>query len=150
MKLYSLEDIFHDLDSKRSTFVIEYCKDHKDRRAAMVAGFHPDEGLKLLEDERIKAHISKIQQRKLDFKNIDADNIVAEAWDNHYLARQQGNISASNTALTLIAKTRQVDAFASEKIDITTDSDLTAQLLRARERRARELKGDDDLDPVSF
>ena len=59
-----------------------------------------------------------------------------EVVDNHMLARQAGNLPASNTALNLIAKHTMVDAIASDKMNLNIhgDKDVMERLQRGRER----------------
>ena len=68
--------------------------------------------------------------------NIDAEWLLYELVDNHRIARQHGNISASNTALGTIAKHVTVDALAKQKIEIddVTDRELLERLQRGRQR----------------
>jgi len=73
--------------------------------------------------------------------------VLMEAVDNHMIARQQGNISASNTALGLCAKHKMVDAFAAEKIEVNSDKDIMERLQRGRKRANG---GEPDDDEVSF
>jgi len=158
MKTYNYSDICGTLGEKKALFVVEYVKDSNPRRAARIAGFHPDKGHKLLEEPEVLENIIRIRQRLMDYNKIDSDTIIAEAWDNHHIARQEGNINASNTALGLIAKTAKVDAFAAEKLVLASSQELSAQLMRARKRRQQEVTGDSEdsdilesgTDEVSF
>ena len=68
--------------------------------------------------------------------------------DNHRLARQKGNISASNNALNIIAKLASVDAFAAEKVQIEGSEEVAARLQRARKRMNNEQSPPQK--PVSF
>jgi len=70
-----------------------------------------------------------------------------EAVDNHLIARQQGNISASNTSLGIVAKHTFVDAFAAEKVEVSSDKEVMERLMRGRNRLKEEEKPDDE---VSF
>lgn len=106
------------LTPKEANFVIEYTKDFAARRAAEASGFAPDSGYALLKKLHIVTAIDDILKRRLDASHIDAEWVLMEAVDNHMIARQQGNISASTTALTLVAKHVMVDAMASDKQDI--------------------------------
>jgi len=132
------------LDPPRCSFVIEYCKDWSARRAAEASGFSPDYGYKLRDEPAIVEAINRILSERLEASHIDAEWVLMEAVDNHRIARQQGNISASNTALNLVAKHTLVDAFAAEKVDVSSDREVMERLLRGRKRR--QLQDDD----VSF
>src|SRR5699024_12369920 len=65
---------------------------------------------------------------------ISAEWLLYEMVDNHKLARQAGNLSASNKALELIGKMAVVDAFAADKIELKVGEELAERLIRGRER----------------
>lgn len=135
------------LSPKRANFVIEYCKDFDARRAARSSGFAPDTGYSLVVEDDIAAAIDHILASRLEASHIDAEWVLMEAVDNHLIARQQGNISSSNTALGIVAKHKMVDAFAAEKIEVNSDKEIMARLQRGRQR----LNGSDEPgDEVSF
>ena len=127
-----------ELSPKEANFVIEYCKDYAPRRAAEASGFVPETGASLLKKPTILAAIEMVQSKRLDASHIDAEWVLMEAADNHQIARQQGNISASNTALTLIAKHTMVDAMASDKLNMNVhaDAEIMERLQRGRQRNA--------------
>lgn len=126
----------HHLDPKHAAFVTEYIKDFAPRRAAEAVGFVPETGAKLLTRDDIAACLEEIMQQRLDLANIDADWLMWECIDNHHIARQHGNLAASNAALGMLAKHRRVDAFAADKVMVTTDSDVMERLMAARTRLA--------------
>ena len=136
----------HGLKPQEVSFVIEYCKDFSARRAAEASGLAPDTGYTFKEKPLVAAAIQKILGSRLEASHIDAEWVLMEAVDNHMIARQAGNITASNTALTLVAKHTFVDAFAAEKVEVSSDADVMARLLRGRER-ARKTEDDEE---VSF
>jgi hypothetical protein len=119
---------------KYANFVIEYCKDFSARRAAQASGFSPDSGYAILEREDVAAAVERVIASRLEASHIDAEWVLMEAVDNHQLARQMGNIPASNTALTLVAKHVFVDAFAAEKVEVNSDKEVMERLLRGRKR----------------
>ena len=135
------------LKSQHASFVIEYVKDFAPRRAAEAAGYQPDYGSQLLMKDYIKVAIEHILAQRLEASHIDAEWVLMEAVDNHLIARQQGNISASNTSLNLVAKHVFVDAFAAEKVEVNSDKEVIDRLLRGRKRMK---KGDKAEDEVSF
>lgn len=137
------------LKPKYANFVIEYCKDCSARRAAEASGFSPDSGYALLEREDIQAVIQNIFAQRLEASHIDAEWVLMEAVDNHMIARQQGNISASNTSLNLVAKHVFVDAFAAEKVEVNSDKEVMERLLRGRKRLKSDIE-DNAADDVSF
>ena len=81
---------------------------------------------------------------------IDADWLLNEMVDNHMIARQQGNITASNTALNMVGKHKRVDAFAADKIKVSTDADVVDRLVAARRRVSEANKPQQEDDDVSF
>ena len=140
-----------ELTPKEANFVIEYTKDFDARRAATASGYAPDTGYQMLNKEQIGVAIDRILQQRLDNCHITAEWLLMEAVDNHTIARQNGNISASNTALGLIGKHIHVDAFAKDKVDLTvnTSKEVMERLLRGRRRSSGD---DQDEEPqeVSF
>lgn len=122
------------LEPKHANFVIEYTKDWSARRAAEVCGYSPDSGYRLLERPDISHAIDIVLMQRLEASNIDAEWLLMEAVDNHLIARQRGNLNASNTALNLIAKHVFVDAFAAEKVEVISDKAVVERLQRARKR----------------
>ncbi len=137
------------MEPKKVAFVVEYTKDFSARRAAEASGHPEDMGWELLKDPDIKRGIDHVLQKRLDASNIDAEWLLMEAVDNHQIARQQGKLSASNTALNMVAKHVMVDAFAAEKIEVSTDKDIMDRLLRARSRMKQSTPPQDDT-PISF
>ena len=135
------------LKPKEANFVIEYCKDFDARRSARSSGFHPDTGYDLVKKENIAAAIDHILASRLEASHIDAEWVLMEAVDNHMIARQQGNISSSNTALKIVAQHKMVDAFAAEKIEVNSDKEIMARLQRGRQRMNEDVSPDDE---VSF
>ena len=138
------------LEQRYANFVIEYVKDFSPRRAAEASGFHPEEGSKLVERADIKHVINYILSQRLEASHIDAEWVLMEAVDNHMIARQQGNISASNTSLNLVAKHVFVDAFAAEKVEVNSDKEIMERLIRGRKRLSEEDKENSEYDEVSF
>lgn len=108
------------LSPKEASFVIEYVKDFAARRAAEASGHSPDKGHKLVEEEHIADAIRAVIEDRLENVGIDAEWLLYELVDNHRIARQQGNISASNTALGTLAKHVTIDALAKQKVDHTS------------------------------
>lgn len=150
MKKLRLLDQFL-LPPKKANFVVEYVKDFAPRRAAEASGYAADHGYKLLNDPDIEQAIDYIIHQRLEANMIDADWLLTEMVDNHMIARQQGNITASNTALNMVGKHKRVDAFAADKIKVSTDADVVDRLVLARKRLAK--RDDEDnppADDVSF
>jgi len=117
-----------------ANFVIEYVKDFSPRRAAEASGFAPSYGAHLAEIKEIDEAIKRILTSRLEISHIDAEWLLMEAVDNHMIARSQGNIASSNTALGIVAKHKFVDAFAAEKVEINSDKDIMERLIRGRNR----------------
>lgn len=133
---------------RKAAFVVEYVKDFAARRAAEAVGYSPEHGYKLLADIEVSEAIEYIIQQRLEVNLIDADWLLTEMVDNHLIARQQGNITASNTALNMVGKHKRVDAFAADKIKVSTDADVVDRLVAARRRIASQ--SDEQSDDISF
>ena len=147
MKRIKLHDMVG-LPAKDAAFVVEYIKDFAPRRAAEAVGYNADYGYKLLDKPDISLTIERILQERLEVNMIDTDWLLFEMIDNHMIARQQGNINASNTALSMVGKHKRVDAFAADKIKVSTDADVMDRLVNARKRIAD--KPDNENDDISF
>lgn len=132
------------LKPKEANFVIEVCKDFAPRRAAEASGFAADSGYELMKKEHIAAAIENVLATRLEASHIDAEWALMEAVDNHMIARQGGNITASNTALGLVFKHKFVEAMAAEKIEVNSDKEIMERLKRGRKRCL------DEDDAVSF
>jgi len=134
------------LKPEYANFVIEYTKDFSARRAAEASGYAPDYGHQLLKVPEVESAVQRVLNCRLEASHIDAEWVLMEAVDNHMIARQMGNISASNTSLNLVAKHVFVDAFAAEKVEINSDKEVMERLMRGRKR----LNKDEPDDEVSF
>ena len=130
------------LSYKEAAFVIEFSKDFDARRAAACSGHPPDSGYSLRDKPNIQAALDWILQQRLETSHIDAEWVLMEAVDNHRIARQMGNLAASNTALKLCAQHKQVDAMASDKLNVNVhaDADIMNRLQRGRDRNANRNK----------
>jgi hypothetical protein len=133
---FEILDFGIDIHDKHFNFAIEYSKDFNARRAAAVCGYAPDSGYSISEREDVRAVLSVIASKRLEASHIDAEWVLMEAVDNHMIARQNDNITASNTALNLIAKHTMVDALASDKLNLNVqgDQEIRDRLMRARKR----------------
>lgn len=133
-------DDFRLMKPKEAAFVIEYIKDRNPRRAAEVAGFSPEYCYKLLKLPHIEDMLTGITMDRFEEANIDATWCLLELRDNHWIAREQGNLGASNTALRLLMQHVQVDAMARQKLEmtVTEDAELVARLTRGRQRLIEE------------
>lgn len=153
MPRYKKDAVYHApmtrLKHKHLSFVIEYVKDFNTRRAAEAAGYEPDYGHSLKQRDDVAEAIDYVLGRRLEASDIDAEWVLMEAVDNVMIAKQQGKISASNTALALVAKHCSVDAFAADKVKIDGADAIVARLKRGRDR----LDTSPDVEPdteVSF
>jgi phage terminase small subunit len=124
------------ITARKAVFVIEYMKDRATRRAAEAAGFHPEEGNRLLKDDKVLKAIEAIIEDQLIDAQIDAEWLLWELVDNHKIARQTGNLAASNSALKTLAQHVSIDALAKQKVelDVTSDRDLFERLQSGRKR----------------
>lgn len=134
------------LPAKEANFVVEYVKDFAPRRAAEASGYAAETGYTLMQKPAVSDAIEYIIQQRLEANMIDSDWLLGEMVDNHLIARQHGNISASNTALNMVGKHKRVDAFAADKIKVSTDADVMDRLIAARRRMNRP----EEDDEVSF
>ena len=141
-----------DISPKHLSFAIEYSKDFNARRAAVVSGYEADTGYSLSQREDVQQCLAVMINNRLESSHIDAEWVLMEAVDNHLLARQDGNITASNTALGLIAKHTMVDALASDKLNLNVQGDklVMERLMRARKRMKPPADESTDTDEVSF
>lgn len=136
-----------ELTQKQMLFLCEYAKDANARRAALAIGASADSGYTIRDNEQVQIAYAAIVEQRMQDAAIDATWVLYEAVDNHTIARQSGNITASNTALKLIASLASVDAFAAEKILIASDKEVMQRLNRGRKRMNQD---NDDDDDVSF
>lgn len=114
------------LRGQKAVFVIEYLKDFAPRRAAEAAGYAPEYGAVLIKDWQIQDAIRVELESRLDEAGIDGTWILYELIDNHRIARQQGNINASNTALKILAQLALIDAMANKRLDhLSSDGTMT-------------------------
>ena len=138
------------LTSAKAVFVTEYTKDFSARRAAEVLGYDPQWGYALLKDDDVKRAIANVVAYRQANSNIDAQWVLDEAVDNHRIARQHGNLAASNAALNLVSKHKSVDALASAQINVnvTLDEDI---MNRIKQGRKRALQRDQviDVEPLT-
>ena len=118
-------ECFLGLSIEESVFCVEYIKDLAPRRAAEAAGLDPDEGHRLLARKHVKAAIGRVMADRLDHVLINKEWVMNELRDNHYIARQQGNMAASNKALDQVAKHADVDAYAADKVEHSGDVGLS-------------------------
>lgn len=125
------------VDEEEATFVVEYLKDLDPVRAARVIGKHPDEGAKFLARPHVRALINDVMKRRIDTAHINMDWLLEQLVENHYLAREDKNLGASNNALLTIGKLSTVDAFAADKLDVT-NTDVADRLTRARNAKAMQ------------
>lgn len=133
-----------------ANFVIEYSKDWAARRAAEASGYAPDTGYQLVQRENIQQAVQYVLQQRLEAAHIDAEWVLMEAVDNHLLARQAGNLGASNQALNLVAKHVFVDAFAADKVEVSSDKEILERLMRGRKRLRDRESPPDTGDEVTF
>ena len=130
------------LERDRANFVIEYCKDTDARRAAVASGLPADDGYKVRDEPDVAIAIQRVLQSHCSPQDITPEWLLQEFYYNHLLARQRGNITASNQCLNLIAKHASVDAYAAEKVKMTTDQDTIDRLMRERKRRLAKIEAD--------
>lgn len=107
-----------DITAKEISFVIEYTKDFVVSRAAVASGYSASAGANLMKKPEVQAAIDEVLARRAAKSDINAEWLLGELVDNHYIARQAGDIKASTAALGLIAKQASVDSMASDKLRV--------------------------------
>lgn len=117
-------------DIQQRTFVNEYLKDFDPSRAAVAAGYSSDQGFELRLLPEIAKEVHRLVHDNTKATYLDSEWILLEMLDNHRIARQMGNLNASNKALDMLAKHSKVDAYAAEKIQVQGDDDLMQRLRR--------------------
>lgn len=124
------------ITARKAIFVVEYLKDRAVRRASEAAGFAPEQGYELLKDPRIIEAIEVIITDQMTEACIDAEWLLYELVDNHRIARQTGNISASTSALKILAQHVSIDALAKQRVEVEVvqDKELLQRLQEGRKR----------------
>lgn len=131
-------------------FVVEYTKDFNRLRAARASGVHPQDLDAILDREDILNGIAAAVQRRNEITQLDSDWVMTELADNHIIAKQTGNLGASNKALELIGKLARVDAFAAQRVDLTVSDDIVERLSRGRQRAAERRVIDVEAAPAAM
>jgi len=126
--------IFEGVSFAHFNFIVEYTKDFNPQRASIACGWQPEHGYVVRKKPEVMAAIEYIAARRIEESDVDAAWVLDELIDNHYIARSNNQISASNQALNMIAKHCNVDAYAAEKVKIDTADDVVQRLKRARNR----------------
>jgi hypothetical protein len=129
------------LSRQEMLFTIELLKDMNPIRAGQACGIDPDEAMRMSNKKAIKDRCEAILVQRLDEAEINVDWLLDELKDNHTLARQQGNLTASNKALETIGKLAPVDAFASNKVEHSGELGLVVQVKRYGNEE-KEIQGD--------
>lgn len=127
-----------------------YMSTFKVTLAAERIGISPEDGYNILKKEQVQAAIDLAFVSIYEEAQIDAEWVLAELVENHRIARQSGNLSASTRSLELIAKHSAVDAFSPERVELAGDKERIARLLRGRKRAAEANKLHNGDDEVSF
>lgn len=152
-KYVTVNDIIgSNVSAEDLTFLWQYAMDNDARRAATAAGLDPDDGYKLVNKHRatIKLMSKNMLESQMNALEITPEWLLMELVDNHRLARQSNKLSASNTALGLIAKHQMVDAMSAEKIISITDQDVVDRLVRGRARAKGMAPADPPEEAPSF
>ena len=129
------------MEDKHVLFVILYCQSCSVHAASEAMGIEPAEGAKFMRRDDVQMAISyRLRDRYND--EINPDWVLTQLVENHHLARQKGQINASNTALKLIGTFGGIDAFVPEKILMASDESKVERLLRGRQR-VSQIKSDE-------
>jgi len=114
------------LHRSHALLIIEWLKDFSLQRAAEAAGMTFENATKVMKREDVRAIVDGQLEELMHNSQIDAQWLLFELVDNHRLARQQGNIAASNAALRIIAQHVTVKALAPIAVDHTSsDGSMT-------------------------
>lgn len=138
-----------ELTVQEMTFITEMVKHGNVARASTAAGWHPDTGYRKRDDERIQLLLNEARRQAFERSVLDIEWIMEEAEDLYMMAKQEGDIKAGISALSMIGKLSSVDAFAAQKVDVST-SDKIDRLRKARLRSADRASEDAAEDEVSF
>lgn len=130
------------LSHREAAFVGQYIKDLRVGAAAERAGLSASIGSKMIAMQHVEEAICQALKVRQDFNGIDAQWVLMELVDNHYLARQDSNLSASNQALGILAKHSSIDAMAASRVLLVGEDELTRRLNASRAAMA----GDGDSD----
>lgn len=152
-----MADITGGLTEQQRIFVVEYCMDRNGKRASDMAGVSPSTGYRWLDEcEHVRAAITNLSKHLATRGEHNADWLKEQFVENHYIARYEGNLGASNAALNSIGKLATVKAFDAEIVVVGAE-ELVNRLNRGRQRVA-QLRGTTDEDepqdsgeePLSF
>ena len=136
---------FKTVSALEASFLVEYLKDRDHRRAAEFVGWSPDEGYKALQLPRIQEALTLWVTNKLDEAGYDAEWLLHELVDNHRIARQQGNITASNKALHMLMQHVDINALAAAKMEHSSpDGSMRPVMLSPEDVRSIADKLDKD------
>ena len=139
MKLHKAPFPLNNMDPRHVAFVMEYLRNgFSAMDAAIATNFQPDDGNKLLKRPDVECAINHavVEQYNKTVKDYDHAWVLEQLVENHYQARQKGNIAASNSTLNTIAKLSTVDAFSPERMILSGDQDRVDVLNRSRKRLA--------------
>lgn len=126
---------FFGLHPKEATFVLEYCAgEFSARNAAERSGYSPEHGYKLLKKEHVKACVDRILAHRKHTSDINAEHVLKSAEMHRKISLHLGQMTAANRALDIIAKHTFVNAYAPDKVEVTTDKDILERLQRGRAR----------------
>lgn len=140
-ELELIKEMGLELTARQKALIIEYMKDFSIERAARACCMPGSTATKLISrSPTAKQAIAIVLAHRLKYSNIDAEWIIYELVDNHLLARQEGNLTASNNALKLLMQHKRIDAMATSKVDLNLSSDKE---IVERLRRGRLRMGDD-------
>lgn len=117
-------------DIKKQIFITEYLRDMNASRAAVAAGYDSDEGFKLKADKEIDDVVCELIQHEIISSIPNSEWVKHQLVENHKIARQMGNMPASNKALELLGKHADIDAFAAQKVQVQGDDVLIERLNR--------------------
>jgi hypothetical protein len=139
----------HWLITSHALFFSEYIKDRSPRRAAEAVGLNPETGYSITQRTDFHDALQEYVSQSIHNTTIDAAWHLAKCVDVTEIGLQTGQLGAVNSALGMVGRHKSVDAFAADKVKVTTDGDVRDRLMSAK-RRMAELRGEVDDDEVSF
>lgn len=139
-----------DLSPDRAVFVVHYMIDNDVRRAAISAGLNPDDGYKIRNEPAVIAAIQHLSQKNLTPQDITPEWQLQSLNVLYNICLQRGSMAAALGCLREMGKHASVDAYAAEKVKMTTDQDTIDRLMRERKRRIAAMQREKQSTQPSF
>lgn len=138
------------LTEKQKMFVKEYLIDLNATQAAIRAGYSEDSARQIANETLTKPYIQeaiqKAQDKRAEKLDIDAEWVLREAVDAVKIFKADGN-SALVSAINLVAKHRDIDAFAAEKSEVKQEVKQTINASNLSDETLKELLNAQNVKP---